>query len=200
MADREQTPKIETPKWRVSGRMRENAKALRRDMTEAERIIWYNVRGHRLQGASFRRQTPIGPYVVDFVCHAAKLIIELDGGQHFEPGNMARDARRTAFLTAQGFRVLRFNNHEVTKNKAGVLETIAAALGQPPSLTLPRKRGRGQGSADFGGGALQDSPLQDSLLQDSALEGFALQGGASQDAASPPGGVSRLQRADRDQS
>jgi very-short-patch-repair endonuclease len=139
------------PKWRVSDRLRDNTKALRRNMTDAERIIWYNVRAHRFQGVSFRRQTPIGPYVVDFVCYAAKLIIELDGGQHFEPGTMPRDARRDACLKAQGFRVLRFNNHEVMKNKAGVLEMIAEACGQAPSLALPRKRRRGQGSANSRG-------------------------------------------------
>jgi very-short-patch-repair endonuclease len=137
------------PKWHVSDKLRSNARALRRDMTDAERIIWYSVRAHRLQGASFRRQTPIGPYVVDFMCHAAKLIIEVDGGQHFESENMVRDARRDAYLAAQGYRVLRFNNLEVMTNKSGVLETIASALGnsETPSLTLPRKRGRGQGSA-----------------------------------------------------
>jgi very-short-patch-repair endonuclease len=135
------------PKWQVSETMRTNAKALRRDMTEAERIIWYNVRAHRFQGACFRRQTPIGPYVVDFVCHTARLIIEVDGGQHFESVNIARDAKRDAYLKAQGYRVLRFNNHEVMTNKAGVLATIAAALGWAPSLTLPRKRGRGPGPA-----------------------------------------------------
>jgi very-short-patch-repair endonuclease len=137
------------PKWLVSEKLRSNAKALRRNMTEAERIIWYNVRAHRFQGASFRRQTPIGPYVADFVCHAAKLIVEVDGGQHFEPENIVRDARRDAYLAAQGYRVLRFNNLDVMKNKAGVLETIAAALKGPeaPSLTLPRKRVRGLGHA-----------------------------------------------------
>jgi very-short-patch-repair endonuclease len=141
------------PKWYVSEEQRSKAKALRRDMTDAERIIWYNVRAHRFQGAGFRRQTPIGPYVVDFVSQAAKLIIEVDGGQHFEPGNIARDARRDAFLRAQGYRVLRFNNLEVMKNKAGVLETIAAALtgSEAPSLTLPRKRGRGLGNAGLHG-------------------------------------------------
>jgi very-short-patch-repair endonuclease len=137
------------PKWHVSEKQRSNAKALRCDMTEAERIIWYNVRAHRFQRAGFRRQTPIGPYVVDFVCHEAKLIIEVDGGQHFEPGHIVRDARRDAYLAAQGYRVLRFNNLDVIKNKVGVLETIAAALRGPgaPSLTLPRKRGRGLGHA-----------------------------------------------------
>jgi very-short-patch-repair endonuclease len=137
MADKDQSPK-----WHVTERLRNNAKALRRDMTDAERIIWYNVRAHRFEGTGFRRQTPIGPYVVDFVCHAAKLIIEVDGGQHCEPRNIARDARRDSYFKVQGYRVLRFNNHEVMKNKAGVLETIAEAIRLAPTLTLPRKRGR----------------------------------------------------------
>jgi very-short-patch-repair endonuclease len=130
-------------KWHVSDKQRSKAKELRRDMTDAERIIWYNVRAHRFQGAGFRRQTPIGPYVVDFVSHAAKLIIEVDGGQHFEPENIARDARRDEFVTAQGYRVLRFNNLDVMRNRPGVLETIAAALGgsEAPSLTSPASGG-----------------------------------------------------------
>jgi very-short-patch-repair endonuclease len=137
------------PRWLVSEKQHSKAKALRRSMTEAERIIWYNVRAHRFQCASFRRQTPIGPYVIDFVCHAAKLIIEVGGGQHFEPENVVRDTRRDTYLRAQGYRVLRFNNLDVMKNRAGVLETIAAAVGgsEAPSLTLPRKRGRGLGTA-----------------------------------------------------
>ena len=75
------------------------------------------------------------------------LIVELDGGQHFEEHNMKRDARRDAFLASKGYRVLRFNNHDVMTNKEGVLEVIAAALVAAPSPTLPRKRGRGQISA-----------------------------------------------------
>jgi very-short-patch-repair endonuclease len=103
-------------------------------MTDAERAIWFELRAHRLTGAGFRRQVPIGPYIVDFVCHAARLIIELDGGQHFEAENIARDARRDTFLAAQGFRVIRFNNREVMTNRPGVLETIVSALGKaaPP--------------------------------------------------------------------
>jgi very-short-patch-repair endonuclease len=111
-------------------------------MTDAERLIWNAVRGHRFVGASFRRQTPIGPYVVDFVCHDATLVIEIDGGQHFEDEYLRRDARRDAFLKSKGYRVLRFNNHDVITNRQGVLETIAAAIEKTPSLTLPRKRGR----------------------------------------------------------
>src|SRR5581483_10061396 len=97
--------------WQVQPRTRERARALRRESTNAERIIWSALRAHRMDGAAFRRQVPVGPYIVDFLCHAAKLIIEVDGGQHFESVNQERDERRTAFLAGKGFRVLRFNNH-----------------------------------------------------------------------------------------
>jgi very-short-patch-repair endonuclease len=130
------------PAWQVTRTMRSRARSLRRDLTDAERIIWHAVRAHRLNGASFRRQTPIGPYVVDFLCHEAKLVIEIDGGQHFETRQQKRDARRDAFLASKGYRVLRFNNYDVMTNRAGVLETIVAAIEASPSLTLPRKRGR----------------------------------------------------------
>jgi very-short-patch-repair endonuclease len=132
------------PTWQVAPKLRSRARSLRRDSTDAERTIWNELRAHRMNGASFRRQTPIGPYVVDFVCHAANLVVELDGGQHFEPEHMKRDARRDAFLVSKGFRVLRFNNHDVMTNRQGVLETLASALADTPSPTLPRKRGREQ--------------------------------------------------------
>src|SRR5215470_11349738 len=93
--------------------------------------MWSVLRAHRMSGASFRRQTPIGPYVVDFVCHAARLVIEIEGGQHFEPKNIGRDERRRTYLEVHGYRVLRFSNLDVMKNKSGVLETIAAALQRP---------------------------------------------------------------------
>jgi len=113
------------------------ARELRRNLTDAERIIWYGVRAHRLNGVGFRRQAPIGPYIVDFVSHAAKLIVEIDGGQHFENEQEKRDARRTRFLEAKGYRVLRFSNLDVTRNRNGVLERIAeaaqAAAPSPPS-------------------------------------------------------------------
>src|SRR5262245_61091529 len=100
------------PRWQTSTRQRSRARSLRRNLTEAERIVWNAVRAHRLNGCSVRPQTPIGPYVVDFVCHEANLIIEIDGGQHFEPDYIKRDARRDAFLASKGFRVLRFSNHD----------------------------------------------------------------------------------------
>jgi len=132
------------PAWQVSNKQRTRARRLRRDMTDAERIIWSAIRAHRMHGMSFRRQTPIGPFIVDFVCHAAWLIIEIDGGQHYEAENMKCDARRDAFLASKGYRILRFSNHEVMTNRHGVLETIASAGLRAPSPPLPRKRGREQ--------------------------------------------------------
>src|SRR5258708_10051385 len=129
------------PTWQVAPKLRSRARSLRRDSTDAERLIWNELRAQRMNGASFRRQTPIGPYVVDFVCHAANLVVELDGGQHFEPEHMKRDARRDAFLVSKGLRVLRFNNHDVMANRQGVLETIASALADAPPSTFPPKRG-----------------------------------------------------------
>jgi very-short-patch-repair endonuclease len=132
-----------TPTWKVPSKLRSNARALRRNSTDAERILWSELRDHRLNGASFRRQVPIASYIADFVCHAARLVIELDGGQHFSDTQEAADTRRSAIIEAKGFRVLRFSNHDVTTNRAGVLETIATAIGAgTPTLTLPRKRER----------------------------------------------------------
>jgi very-short-patch-repair endonuclease len=132
-----------SPTWKVSSKLRSNARALRRNSTDAERTLWFELRDHRLNGASFRRQVPIQNYVADFVCHAAKLVIELDGGQHFSDSEEAADARRSATIEAKGFQVLRFNNHDVMTNRAGVLETITAAIAErTPTLALPRKRER----------------------------------------------------------
>jgi very-short-patch-repair endonuclease len=108
-------------------------------MTDAECKLWYRLRGYRFKDASFRRQMPIGPYIVDFVCLRARLIVEVDGGQH----GTERDATRDAWLIKQNFRVLRFWNNDVHSNLDGVMREIAGALAQtmPPSLTLPRKGG-----------------------------------------------------------
>jgi very-short-patch-repair endonuclease len=134
----------EKPKWRVSTKLRSNARALRKNSTDAERILWSELRNHRLNGASFRRQVPIKSFVADFMCHAAKLVIELDGGQHFSEQAEQADAARSAVIEAQGFKVLRFSNYDVMANRAGVLETIAAVIAErAPTLALPRKRERG---------------------------------------------------------
>ncbi len=133
------------PPWTVSPKLRSNARALRQNSTNAERILWSELRGHRLRGAGFRRQVPIDRYIVDFVCHAAHLVIDLDGGQHFSTEGEQRDAARSAVIEAKGFQILRFANNDVMTNRGGVLETIAAAIAaRAPTLTLPRKRGREQ--------------------------------------------------------
>jgi very-short-patch-repair endonuclease len=126
--------------WRVTLEARKRARALRTNSTKAERIIWRAIRAHRLLGVGFRRQTPIGPYIVDFVSHSAKVVIEVDGGQHFDDAYEARDARRDKFLRSKGFRVLRFSNYEVMTNLEGVWTVIAAAVGGalPPPYPPPQ--------------------------------------------------------------
>ncbi len=106
--------------------MKTHARTLRHRMTDAERRLWYYLRDRRLQGLKFRRQYVIGPYIVDFVCLSAGLILEADGGQHGELRR--RDAVRTAFLESSGYRVLRFWNHEILNRTEIVLEQIHEAL------------------------------------------------------------------------
>ena len=98
------------------------AKELRKNSTDAERALWRQLRAHRLVGYKFRRQQPIGRYIVDFACFEKHLIIELDGRQHAE--QRSYDVERTAWLEAQGFQMLRFWNHEVLQNLEAVTETI----------------------------------------------------------------------------
>jgi very-short-patch-repair endonuclease len=141
-----------SPTWKVSEKLRANARALRKNATDAERLLWSELRGHRLNGASFRRQVPMESFIADFVCHAAKLVIELDGGQHFADEKEAADARRSQIIEAQGFHVLRFSNHDVMTNRAGVLDTIASVLAErAPTPALPREeRERGRTAAGAG--------------------------------------------------
>ncbi|WOH50858.1 endonuclease domain-containing protein [Bradyrhizobium sp. sBnM-33] len=130
----------------VSERQRNRAKQLRQTMTRAETLLWRHLKAGRMDGIGFRRQTPIGNYVVDFVCFAAKLVIELDGESHDFDERQQADQRRDAFLAAEGFRVLRFTNEQVMSNLEGVVEIIrqatsVGASGSSPSLTLPHKGG-----------------------------------------------------------
>jgi very-short-patch-repair endonuclease len=97
------------------------AKNLRRRQTDAERLLWKYLRSRRFEGIKFRRQQPIGQYVVDFVSFEKQIIVEVDGGQH---ASEERDRERDERLVKQGFRVLRFWNHHVLQNTEGVLETI----------------------------------------------------------------------------
>jgi very-short-patch-repair endonuclease len=102
-----------------------HARALRRNATDAETKLWRALR-EKLPAAKFRRQVPIGSYFADFVSHSARLMIEVDGGQHAERAE--QDAARTRYFESQGYRVLRFWNHDVLENTNGVLETISLSL------------------------------------------------------------------------
>lgn len=106
----------------------DRARAFRRASTDAEKRLWRHLRDRKLAGAKFRRQVPFGPYVADFVCLEARLIVEVDGGQH---ADSERDAARTRFLESQGFRVLRFWNSDVLANVEGVVGLIEQALSEP---------------------------------------------------------------------
>lgn len=106
----------------------EHARDLRKDATDVEKKLWHRLRDRQLLGHKFRRQHPVGPYILDFACEAQQLAIELDGGQHNDSAHQQRDAARTAFLEKSGWCVLRFWNNEVNENIEGVLQIIADAL------------------------------------------------------------------------
>ena len=108
----------------ILGRARE----LRQNATEAKKRLWSCLRARQVLGYKFRRQCPLGPYIVDFLCWQARLVVELDGGQHME--QQASDEIRTAYLENRGFTVLRFWNPDVFDNLEGVLETIRIAVAQ----------------------------------------------------------------------
>jgi len=112
-------------------------------MTDAERRLWLRLRDRRLQGHKFRRQHPLGPYVLDFFCEASKLVVEIDGSQH--ANNEAKDATRTQWLEAHGCHVLRFWNNDVLTNIDGILTTILAAAEapHPGASRRPSPPGRG---------------------------------------------------------
>ncbi len=128
---------------------RANARRLRSTSTDAERILWRHLWRIQIDGSHFRRQVPIGPYFADFACHQIGLIIELDGSQHATDDALKRDAARTAFLEAQGHKVIRFWNTEVLTELDAVLDTIYAAarereifLENHPDVWSPDREGR----------------------------------------------------------
>ena len=114
------------------------AKQLPRDLTPAEARLWYHLRAKRFAGAKFRRQTVIGPYIADFTCRAAMLVIEIDGDTHGSTDEY--DANRTAYLSEQGWSVIRFTNTEVMQNIEAVLSTIAQHLPLSPALSPEGER------------------------------------------------------------
>ena len=110
--------------------MKQRARELRSNLTDAETRLWQQLRRNQIAGHRFRREVPLGPYIVDFACFDGRLIIEVDGGQHSERAEA--DATRTAWLESQNFRVIRFWNNDVLGNLDGVLEVIRIALSDPP--------------------------------------------------------------------
>lgn len=130
----------------VSERQRTRAKQLRRTMTRAETLLWRYIKAGHLDGLAFRRQAPMGAYTVDFVCHAARIVVEVDGETHDFDSRLRRDAARDAWLASRGYTVMRFTNEDVLRSLEGVLltireKTLASDRSSPPSLSLPRKGG-----------------------------------------------------------
>jgi very-short-patch-repair endonuclease len=136
--------KYERPPFATS-----RARSMRREMTDAERKLWFLLRSRRLEDAKFRRQVPIGPFIADFVCLGRKLIFEADGGQHFQSDH---DIERDRWLSREGYVVVRYANNDILGNPEGVLTDLAAKLTAPPhpvsarsaSLDHPLPR-RGEG-------------------------------------------------------
>ena len=106
----------------------EKARTLRKNMTKQERILWQFLRKKSINGLKFRRQYPIGNYIVDFICNAKKLIIEIDGGQHNEDKNIIYDKERTKYLETKGYKVIRFWNHDIDNNIESVYQEILKHL------------------------------------------------------------------------
>jgi very-short-patch-repair endonuclease len=122
---------------------RARAKQLRRAMMRAKTLLWRHLKAHQLAALGFRRQSPMGNYIADFVAHSCKLVIEVDGESHDFESRLRHDGRRDEWFASRGYRVLRFTNDDVMKNLEGVVVAIglAAVQAAPPFLTLPRKGG-----------------------------------------------------------
>ena len=144
------------PHSAITRRTRGQARALRRGPTDAERKLWYLLRSLKPLGIHFRRQAPIGIYIADFAWHAGKIVVELDGSQHAEV-RAPYDAKRTAWLKSQGYRVLRFWNNDVLKSPRSVGEAIlAAARESAPRSTNPTPNPTPQGGGEQAGASGKD--------------------------------------------
>ena len=137
----------------------EYARSLRNEQTDAEQLLWGLLRGRRFAGRKFRRQHPIGRYILDFYCHESRLAVELDGGQHNEGETRSYDDRRSRFLREQGIRVVRFWNHDVLLQTDSVLESLwdevhSGSVASSPSPQTPLPEGEGLSSADLHAGVV----------------------------------------------
>ena len=104
--------------------LKKYSRRLRKEMTDAEQLLWSKVRGKQLKGFQFYRQKPIGRFIADFYCPKAKLVIEMDGGQHYSEAMQAKDKSRDRYIENLGLKVLRFSDKEIFENLTGVLEEI----------------------------------------------------------------------------
>ena len=122
---------------------REFAKRLRNNLTDCERLLWRRLRNRQLSGYKFRRQHPFPPYVLDFYCAELRLVVELDGGQHYGDVGLEKDRLRTDYLERQDLRMLRFSNLDVLQNLEGVLAEIVCWIEAAPltPTLFPQRRG-----------------------------------------------------------
>ncbi|GAB1235164.1 ATP-dependent RNA helicase HrpA [Ferrigenium sp. UT5] len=149
-----------------------HARLLRKNATDAEQLLWKLLRDRQLLDAKFRRQHPLGAYILDFYCHEAKLAVELDGGQHAEDKQSQHDEKRSVWLNAQGITVLRFWNHDVLKNTEGVLQKIFDWLSEAALTPTPLPKGEGL-VTQRGSGSL--SPGERGGVRERAVENNASQ-------------------------
>lgn len=121
------------------------ARALRREQTAAEKRLWSAVRNRQLAGLKFRRQHPYGQFILDMFCVERQLAVEVDGGIHLKPKQAARDEARSEYLALYGIRVVRFTNEEIDSNLPDVLRKIVDAAASPLQMTAPSSSGEGPG-------------------------------------------------------
>jgi very-short-patch-repair endonuclease len=144
----------------IEPRLRTHARANRREPTWGEKVMWTYLRSFRPLGARFRREAPIGPYMVDFAWLSARIIIEVDGASHDLPGRDERDQERDSFLTSQGFRVIRVRDADVIANSekgfAAIEEAVRPHLKTPP--LAPPHKGEGNRAGPVGDAAGPESP------------------------------------------
>jgi very-short-patch-repair endonuclease len=148
----------------MSSQLTSIARNLRKKSTEAEKLLWRHLRGKQLDGLKFRRQEPLGNYVVDFACFEKRVIIEVDGGHHAT--EKERDNKRDIWLKEQGFKVLRFWDNEVLRNTSGVFEVIRENCSSPPPPAPPTR-----------GGELRDHPIEGGESEFPPLDGGGLRWG-----------------------
>ena len=127
--------------------MKYRARALRKNLTDAEKLLWRHLRDRQLDGCKFRRQHPIGKFIVDFVCVEKKLVIEVDGGQHAT--KVEADLQRSEYLRKRGYSTLRFWNNEVLQKTESVLEAVLLSLSEDAPSPRPSPPNRGRGGHSF---------------------------------------------------